>query len=174
MVNRKQLDICGLHVPALNNVGEACVNHFSDIKRYVSQAALISFWWMPIATRISMCWGRSATLPSIFSRYDLIKVCKYVDTCMIWSLSELNSELQLSFPCICIDIQLYYTDIQGCAHKSAQWFVISDSNLCSNKKNYTYLKAKVVVVVITGIYNFRVKNLKRKKKGTSIIPHLSP
>jgi hypothetical protein len=28
-VSRKQLDICGVLVPALNMVGEACVNHFS-------------------------------------------------------------------------------------------------------------------------------------------------
>ena len=29
---RKQLDNCGFGVPALNKVGVACINHFSDIK----------------------------------------------------------------------------------------------------------------------------------------------
>lgn len=32
IVNKKQLDSCGLQVPELKSVGEACVNHFSDIK----------------------------------------------------------------------------------------------------------------------------------------------
>ena len=30
--SRKHDDICGAGVPALNIVGVACVNHFSDIK----------------------------------------------------------------------------------------------------------------------------------------------
>ena len=29
--SRKHDDICGVGVPALNMVGEACVNHFSDM-----------------------------------------------------------------------------------------------------------------------------------------------
>ena len=32
MVNKKQEESCGFGVPALNKVGVACVNHFSDIK----------------------------------------------------------------------------------------------------------------------------------------------
>lgn len=35
------LDSCGLVVPALNNVGEACVNHFSDNKLYVCNTRVI-------------------------------------------------------------------------------------------------------------------------------------
>jgi hypothetical protein len=33
--NKKQEDSCGLEVPALKRVGEACVNHRSDINLYV-------------------------------------------------------------------------------------------------------------------------------------------
>ena len=40
--NKKHDDNCGLGVPALNKVGVAWINHFSDIKLYVSIAALIS------------------------------------------------------------------------------------------------------------------------------------
>ena len=36
MVKRKQLDSCGRGVAALNKVGEAWVNNFSDIILYVS------------------------------------------------------------------------------------------------------------------------------------------
>ena len=167
MVNRKQLDICGLHVPALNNVGEACVNHFSDIKRYVSQAALISFWWMPIATRISMCWGRSATFPSIFSRYDLIKVCKYmyVGTCKLYDMITWWVKLEVT---TFLPLHLYrysavlYRHTRLCSSICTMICYIRLKTYAVI--NYTYLKTKVVVVIITGIYNFRVKNLKRKKK----------
>jgi len=38
MVIKKHDDNCGRGVPALNNVGEACVNIFSDIRLYVSMA----------------------------------------------------------------------------------------------------------------------------------------
>ena len=33
--SKKQLESCGRLVPALNSVGEACVNHRSDIRLYV-------------------------------------------------------------------------------------------------------------------------------------------
>jgi hypothetical protein len=33
--NKKHEDNCGLQVPALKRVGDACVNHRSDIKLYV-------------------------------------------------------------------------------------------------------------------------------------------
>ena len=55
MERRKHDDICGLGVPALNMVGEACVNHLSDMSVYVSIAASMSLRWMPSATRINMC-----------------------------------------------------------------------------------------------------------------------
>eukprot|EP00964_Phaeocystis_antarctica_P071997 scaffold43978_cov66-Phaeocystis_antarctica.AAC.6 len=42
MVRRKQLDIWGVLVPALNMVGEACVNHFSLMRLYVSMAESMS------------------------------------------------------------------------------------------------------------------------------------
>ncbi len=42
MVRRKQLLSCGLIVAALNMVGDACVNSFSDIMLYVSMAASMS------------------------------------------------------------------------------------------------------------------------------------
>ena len=61
MVRRKQLDIWGVLVPALNMVGEACVNHFSLMRLYVSMAESMSRRWMPSATRISICCGRSTT-----------------------------------------------------------------------------------------------------------------
>ena len=32
IVSRKQLDSCGRRVPALNSVGDACVNQRSDIR----------------------------------------------------------------------------------------------------------------------------------------------
>ena len=32
---KKHDDICGCFVPALNNVGVACVKYFCDIKSYV-------------------------------------------------------------------------------------------------------------------------------------------
>ena len=35
---RKQEDICGTFVPALNIVGDACVNHFSDMRLYLRRA----------------------------------------------------------------------------------------------------------------------------------------
>ena len=38
MVRRKQEDICGTFVPALNIVGDACVNHFSDMRLYLRRA----------------------------------------------------------------------------------------------------------------------------------------
>ena len=55
------LDSWGLLVPALNRVGEAWVNHFSDSRLYVSMAESMSLLWTPTATLISMCWGLSAT-----------------------------------------------------------------------------------------------------------------
>ena len=39
MQTRKQEDSCGRGVPALNSVGEACVNHRCDSRWYVSTAA---------------------------------------------------------------------------------------------------------------------------------------
>lgn len=36
---RKQLDSCGWDVPAWKRVGDAWMNHFSDIRWYVSNAA---------------------------------------------------------------------------------------------------------------------------------------
>lgn len=58
------LDSWGLVVPALNRVGEAWVNHFSESRLYVSTAASMSPLWIPTATLISMCWGLSATMES--------------------------------------------------------------------------------------------------------------
>ena len=66
--SRKQELICGTGVPLLKSVGEACVNHFSLISRYVSIAASASSPWMPTAHRISACWMRSAGCPSALSR----------------------------------------------------------------------------------------------------------
>ena len=68
IVRRKQEESCGRGVAALNMVGEACVKSFSDIMLYVSMASSMSSPWMPTATRISMCCGRSTTFPSILSR----------------------------------------------------------------------------------------------------------
>jgi hypothetical protein len=73
---RKHEDICGVGVPALNIVGDACVNHLSAIRLYVSMAASMSVLWMPRATRMSMCCGRSTTLPFILSRYERSSVLK--------------------------------------------------------------------------------------------------
>ena len=73
---RKHDDICGCGVPALNIVGVAWVNQRCDMSSYVSTAASRSRLWMPIATRISICCGRSATLPCIRSRYDFSRVLK--------------------------------------------------------------------------------------------------
>ena len=61
MVKRKQEESCGWQVPALKRVGEAWVNHFSERRLYVSKMEGMSFPWIPIDTRISMCCGRSAT-----------------------------------------------------------------------------------------------------------------
>ena len=74
IASRKHDDICGAGVPALNIVGVACVNHFSDIRWYVSIAASMSLLWMPSDTRISICCGRSAGTPSSRSRYDFSSV----------------------------------------------------------------------------------------------------
>ena len=62
------LESCGRRVAALNRVGEACVNHFSESRLYVSITDSMSSPWMPTETRISMCCGRSTTFPSILSR----------------------------------------------------------------------------------------------------------
>ena len=74
IASRKHEDICGAGVPALNIVGVACVNHFSDIRWYVSIAASMSALWMPSDTRISICCGRSAGAPSSRRRYDFSSV----------------------------------------------------------------------------------------------------
>ena len=74
MHSRKHDDICGEGVPALNIVGVACVNHFCDMRLYVSMAESISVLWMPIDTRISICCGLSSITPCIFSRYDFCSV----------------------------------------------------------------------------------------------------
>jgi hypothetical protein len=76
IVSRKHDDSCGRGVPALKSVGEACVKYFSDRKLYVSIAASMSVPWMPTDTRISMCCGRSATLPLILRRYERSSVLK--------------------------------------------------------------------------------------------------
>ena len=47
MQMRKQEDICGRGVPALNSVGLACVNQRSLSSWYVWMAASRSSWWMP-------------------------------------------------------------------------------------------------------------------------------
>src|SRR5690349_19628265 len=67
--SRKHDASCAHGVPALNSVGDACVNQRCDMRLYVSMAAAASPVWMPHATRMSMCCGRSHTLPSSFSRY---------------------------------------------------------------------------------------------------------
>ena len=64
IASKKHDDSCGLGVPALNKVGVACVKYFWDMSSYVSIAASTSLPWMPIATRMIMCWGRSAISPS--------------------------------------------------------------------------------------------------------------
>merc|ERR1740129_841548 len=68
IVSKKHDDICGLGKPALKRVGVAWVNFRCDIKLYVSIAAATSPEWMPQATRINMCCGRSTTLPLIRSK----------------------------------------------------------------------------------------------------------
>ena len=68
IMTRKQDDSWGRGVPALNSVGDACVNHRSDSRWYVSTARSMSPLWMPTDTRISMCWGRSTTRPLTRSR----------------------------------------------------------------------------------------------------------
>jgi len=70
IVSRKHDDICGRGVPALKSVGVACVNTRRDMSSYVSTAASTSSLWMPTATRMSMCCGRSAILSSVLSRYE--------------------------------------------------------------------------------------------------------
>jgi len=60
---RKHEDSCGRGVPALKRVGEAWVNQRSLSSVYVLTAASASPVWMPHATRISMCCGRSITRP---------------------------------------------------------------------------------------------------------------
>lgn len=55
------LESCGRLVPALNRVGEAWVNHFSERRLYVSIAASISSSWIPTDTLINICCGLSAT-----------------------------------------------------------------------------------------------------------------
>ena len=76
IARRKHDDICGCGVPALNIVGVAWVNHFSDIRWYVSIARSMSCMWMPSDTRISICCGRSTILLCILSRYDFSSVLK--------------------------------------------------------------------------------------------------
>ena len=68
MVRRKQLESWGLGVAALNSVGEAWVKSLCDNMSYVSMAESMSSPWIPMATRISICWGLSTGLPSIFNR----------------------------------------------------------------------------------------------------------
>ena len=61
-------------MPALNRVGVAWVNQPSLIMLYVSITLSMSSLWMPTATRINICWGRSAIWPSIFKRYERSRV----------------------------------------------------------------------------------------------------
>lgn len=75
MQTRKQEESCGRGVPLLNSVGDACVNQRSLMRWYVWMAASTSSWWMPTATRMSMCCGRSTTWPLMRSRYDRSSVC---------------------------------------------------------------------------------------------------
>lgn len=75
MQMRKQEDSCGRGVPALNSVGEAWVNQRSERRWYVWMADTRSSLWMPTATLMSMCWGRSTTEPFTRSRYDRSRVC---------------------------------------------------------------------------------------------------
>lgn len=76
MVRRKQEESCGVGVPALKRVGEACVKSLRLMRSYVSMAASMSSPWMPTDTRMSMCDGRSAILPCTLSRYDRSRVLK--------------------------------------------------------------------------------------------------
>ena len=59
----------------------ACLHPTFDIHQTrpteTSIAASTSSPCMPMETRISMCCGRSTTLPLIFNRYDLSSVCKF-------------------------------------------------------------------------------------------------
>ena len=75
MQTRKHDDSWGRGVPALNRVGLACVNQRWLMRWYVSMAASMSSLWMPTATRMSMCCGRSTTRPFTRSRYDRSRVC---------------------------------------------------------------------------------------------------
>ena len=78
MESRKQDDICGFGVPALNMVGEACVNHRSDMRLYVSSTApksptlpsCMPLPCTPHATRMIICCGRSTILPASLVRYE--------------------------------------------------------------------------------------------------------
>jgi hypothetical protein len=60
--------VWGRGAPALNSVGDACVNHRSLIRWYVLMALSMSFMWMPTDTRMSMCCGRSTIAPLTRSR----------------------------------------------------------------------------------------------------------
>jgi hypothetical protein len=76
MQMRKQEDSCGLGVPALKRVGEACVNQRSLSRWYVLIALSMSVLCIPTDTRMSMCWGRSTTVPFTLSKYERSRVCK--------------------------------------------------------------------------------------------------
>ncbi len=76
MSTRKHDDSCGCGVPALKSVGDACVKNLLDMRLYVSSARSTSSSWMPTATRMSMCCGRSAILPFRRSRYERSSVLK--------------------------------------------------------------------------------------------------
>ena len=52
------------------------INGLSSRDRMVSMAESMSAPCIPTATRISICCGRSAMLPSIFKRYDFSRVLK--------------------------------------------------------------------------------------------------
>ena len=100
MVSRKQLLSWLRGVPELKSVGDACVNQPSDMRSYVcihtsdnetlmisrrtSMAASMLLEWMPMATRMNMCWGRSCTTPFSFSRYERSSVY----TCVMPSASH--------------------------------------------------------------------------------------
>ena len=75
MAMRKQDESCGRGVPELKSVGDACVIHRSESMWYVSSALSTSLW-IPMATRMRRCWGRSTIFPSRRSRYERSKVLK--------------------------------------------------------------------------------------------------
>ena len=70
------LSATGLYIanPSLMTTG--VVNQRSLMRLYVSIAAVISSLWIPTATRMIMCCGRSAIFPFIFRRYERSSVLK--------------------------------------------------------------------------------------------------